>query len=80
MGELEKASGRASRSLISMAFGVSRENEILQARIKVLEAENALIRTELDLMRLKLAHTRINGTSDWAERAVLASSRQRKVA
>jgi hypothetical protein len=80
MGELEKAGGRASRSLISMAFGVSRENEILQARIKVLEAENALIRTELDLMRLKLPHTQIKGTSDWAERAVRVSSRSRKVA
>src|SRR3712207_866811 len=57
MSVLEKAGGRDSRSLISMAFEMSQENEILQARIKVLEAENRRLRVELDWVREKFLET-----------------------
>jgi hypothetical protein len=65
MSELEKAGGRASRSLISMAFEMSQENEILQARIKVLEAENKRLRVELDWVREKFLETE---TMLWSDR------------
>ena len=65
MSELEKAGGRDSRSLISMAFEMSQENEILQARITVLEAENKRLRVELDWVREKFLETE---TMLWSDR------------
>ena len=75
MSELEKAGGRDSRSLISMAFEMSQENEILQARIKVLEADNKRLRVELDWVREKFLEVE---TMLWWDQTATASSAQQQ--
>ena len=75
MSVLEKQGGRDSRSLISMAFEMSQENEILQARLKVLEAENKRLRAELDWVREKFLEVETMLWRDGSEAAAPPSDR-----
>jgi cell division protein FtsB len=80
MSKLEKPGSRTSRSLISMAFEVAQQNEILQARIEVLERENKHLRAKLDLVRETSLDAQTEALRDRARRVVLISPRQKKVA
>jgi chaperonin cofactor prefoldin len=80
MSKLEKPGSRTSRSLISMAFEVAQQNEILQARIEVLERENKRLRATLDAVRETSLDAQTEALRDRARRVVLISPRQKKVA